>query len=319
MSHRFDCPGPWHRLMGVFCLAVALALAQNSVAQTVQANQADLARTQSETAGLNAYPGGIAPSSPNDSDLGEQELLKGAGGAGYQPFTASVALPVYWTSNVMLSRSHEQSDWLEAPIAALFYQPRLTSNLYGIVGVREQLFYYDRFSHLNFGSFDAEGGLIYTVPQWHNLILRGEFIYNRLTEKNSFESFFSNYSFFLNAELPFQIGQAQQLSLGVDANLSVTADPEQPRRNDYEFYVGYSVALARSFSFDAVGRVVARTYQLTDRTDVSEILAGSLTYTVNKYITASAITTFVANQSNHSEFDYKVVNLGGVLSLSVKF
>jgi hypothetical protein len=320
MSHRFDCPGSLRRLTGLFCFVVILALAQRSEAQTVQANQADLARTQSEIAGLNAYPGGVAPASPNDSDLGEQQILTGGGAAaGYQPFTASVALPIFWTSNAALTRSHEQSDWLETPLAALYYQPRITNALYGIVGVREQLFYYDRYTGLNFGSFDVEAGLIYTVPQWHNLILRGEFLYNRLTQKNSFASFFSNYSFFLNAEMPFKIDSAQQISLGVDANISATADPEPPRRNDYEFYIGYNAGLTRSLSFDAVGRVVMRTYQLTDRIDVSEILAASATYSVNKYITASAISTFVFNQSNHSEFDYKAVNLGGVLSLSVKF
>jgi hypothetical protein len=76
MSHRFDCPGSLRRLTGLFCFVVILALAQRSEAQSVQANQADLARAQSETAGLNAYPGAIAPS-PNDSDLGEQQILAG--------------------------------------------------------------------------------------------------------------------------------------------------------------------------------------------------------------------------------------------------
>jgi hypothetical protein len=56
-----------------------------------------------------------------------------------------------------LTRSHEQSDWLETP-SQLYYQPRLTNALYGIVGVQEQLFYYDRYTGLNFGSFDVEAG-----------------------------------------------------------------------------------------------------------------------------------------------------------------
>jgi hypothetical protein len=172
---------------------------------------------------------------------------------------------------------------------------------------------------LNFGSFDAEAGLIYLMPQWHNLVLRGEFIYNRLTEKDSFDAFFNNYSIFLNAEIPFSLGQSQQLSLGADTNISVDADPQQPRRNDYETYVGYSVRLTRAFSFDAVGRLVVRQYQLTDRVDVSEIFAASARYDFNKYFSASAISTLAANQSNYSVFDYKVANVGGLLSLSVKF
>ena len=30
-----------------------------------------------------------------------------------------------------------------APAAAAFYEPRITPNLYGLIDVREQLFYYD--------------------------------------------------------------------------------------------------------------------------------------------------------------------------------
>ena len=299
--------------------ALALILAGHAAAQT-DADRADVARTQASF-GSDVSPAGEinghAVPSPNDSDLGDQSILKRS--EAYQPFTASIALPVYYTSNVALARSGEQDDFLEAPVAALSYQPRLTNTLYGIATVREQLFYYDRFDSLNFGSFDAEAGLIYLVPAWHNLVLRGEFVYNRLTQKDSFDSFFQNYSIFVNGELPFQLGRAQQLSLGADANVSITADPEQPRRNDYETYVGYTLNVTRALSLDAVGRLAVRQYQLTDRVDVSEILATSARFSFNKYFSASAISTLAANQSNHSVFDYKVANVGGLLSLSVKF
>jgi hypothetical protein len=62
-----------------------------------------------------------------------------------------------------------------------------------------------------------------------------------------------------------------------------------------------------------------RQYQLTDRVDVSESLAASANYVFNKWLSASAISTIAANQSNHSEFDYKVANVGGLLSVNIKF
>jgi hypothetical protein len=278
----------------------------------VASTQADIAQGQ-PTVEINGH----AVPSPNDPDLGEQAILKRS--EGYQPFTATASIPIYYTSNVALSRSNEQDDWIEAPVVALTYQPRLTNNLYAIATIREQLFYYDRFGSLNFGSFDAEAGFVYVVPQWHNMVLRAEFFYNRLTEKDSFESFFNNYSIFLNAEVPFRIGRAQQLTIGTDANISMDATPEPPRRNDYEVYMGYNIALTRAFTLDAVARVVARQYQLTDRVDVSEILSTSANLNISRYFTASAISTLAANQSNHAVFDYKVANVGGLLSLSVKF
>src|SRR5436853_7330619 len=138
--------------------------------------------------------------SPNDADLGEQQILQRSDN--YQPFVASVSVPFYWTSNVALTNSGEQSDFLVSPVVAIAYQPRLTQNLFAYVSVREQLFYYDRLPSFDFGSFDAEVGLTYTVPQLYTLVLHAGFDYNRLTKKNSFDSFFSNYVLTLSAEAP---------------------------------------------------------------------------------------------------------------------
>ena len=318
--HRFF--SPWAVSVRTFCLCSCLTLASHSRGQTVQADQAQLARTQTGVAAApNAFPSGVvedhAVPSPNDPDLGEQEILKRV--EGYQPFSASVAVPFYWTSNVALVGEGEQSDFLVAPTAALFYQPRITNTLYGLLGVREQLFYYDRFSELNFGSFYVNAGLVYSLPQVHNLVLRGQYVYERLTSKNSFHDFFSNHSFLLGAELPFQVGRAQQFSLGINANISFAAEPDPPERNDYEVYLGYSVRFSRAFSLDTVGRVVLRDYRLGDRLDVSEILAVSANYNITKFLTASAMSTLAASQSNHSFFDYELANVGGVVSLSIRF
>ena len=295
------------------------------------ANQAQLTREQAPapfapTVPPSAVEGGHVVAAPGDADLGEQQILKRV--EEYQPFTISAGAPFYWTSNVALTSSGAQSDFVVAPAAAVFYEPRITPTLYGLIDVREQLFYYDRFPSFNFGSFDVEAGLRYIVPQWHNLLLRVEYDYNRLTEKNSFAAFFQNNAFIINPEIPFRFGRAQQLTLGAYANISAAAEQShQPpninaisaRRNDYGAYLGYSATLARSFFVNAVGTIVVRDYWDTDRTDVSEILALTANYRVNKFLTVSAVSTLAANQSNQSVFDYKVANLGGAVAFSVKF
>ncbi len=53
--------------------------------------------------------------------------------------------------------------------------------------------------------------------------------------------------------------------------------------------------------------------------DVNEILALTANYRVNKYLTASAVSTFGLNQSNQSVFDYQVANVGGAVAFVVKF
>jgi hypothetical protein len=317
-------------LVALLCV-FSFLLANEASAQT--ANQAQLTREQAPspfppTVPPSAVEGGHVVAAPGDADLGEQQILKRV--EEYQPFTISAGAPFYWTSNVALASSGEQSDFVVAPAAAAFYEPRITPTLYGLLDVREQLFYYDRFDDFDFGSFDVEVGLRYIVPQWHNLLLRVEYDYNRLTKKNSFSAFFQNHGFIVNAEVPFRFGRAQQLSLGADVNISAAAEESQQapppnvsaisaRRNDYEVYAGYSVILARSFFVNAVGRIVVRQYWEGDRDDISEILALTANYRVNKFLTLSAVSTLAANQSNQSVFDYKVANLGGAVALSVKF
>ena len=298
------------------------ALTSNASAQTAQLNMAQMARDQVITAPTATTPTTSADqthvvTSPNDADLGEQQILKRT--EGYQPFYASVSVPFYWTSNVALTNTHEVSDFLVSPVVALGYQPHITENLFANIGVREQLFYYDRLTSFNFGSFDIDLGLTYTIPQAHNLILHAGYDYNRLTKKNSFDDFFNNHMFVLSAEMPFTINRAQQFSIGVDTYISMGGDPQGPRRHDFDGWIGYSVQATRALVLSASFRLGVHDYVQTDRADLTEMVALNANYTINRYLSAGFLTSFAANQSNHSVFDYEVGNVGGVASFTIRF
>jgi hypothetical protein len=303
-------------------LVAFLDYPSGAYAQTLQLNVAQMSRDQVTTAPSGPVTTAAGENtevvtSPNDADLGEQQILRR--NETYQPFVASVAVPFYWTSNVALTNNGAQDDFLVSPVAAISYQPKLTQNLFAYASVREQLFYYSRFPSLNFGSFDAEVGLTYTVPQIYNLALHAGYDYNRLTKKNSFESFYQNHMLTLSAELPFRINRAQQLSIGTDTYVSLSATPQGPRRHDFDWYVSYSAQVARALTLGASGRIVLHDYTEGDRVDVTEMIALNATYSITKYITASALASFAANQSNHSVFDYQVGNAGGTLAFSIRF
>jgi hypothetical protein len=265
----------------------------------------------------NGVDEGRAAESPNDADIGEQEILKRI--ERYEPFTVSVATPFYYTSNVALARTHEMGDLIFAPAVGVTYAPRFTGTLYGSFSVQRQEFYYDQFSALDFASTDFRAGLSYILPKAHNLMLHAEYDYNRLTFSNSFNDFFSNHSIFVSAELPFRIGRAQQVSLGADTNFSLHASPSPPRRDEFDVYIGYAVNLTRAFSIGAVGRVFVRDYRNIDRTDISEVFAFTANYRITKYFSAGAASTLAWSQSSKSVFDYNVANVGGALSLTFKF
>ena len=212
------------------------------------------------------------------------------------------------------------SDVVMAPVVAAYYQPRITKTLYANFDAREQVFYYGSNHGFDFASLDVEAGLTYFMPQFHNLILRGEYDFNRLTLDDRLgDEFFSNHALIFSAELPFRFSRAQQLSVGVDTNISVAADHQSPRRNDYEGYVGYSVSLTRALTINAAGRLVARDYHQNGRTDVSEIISATATYRLTNWCSISAISSFAHSDSNKDVFDYTVGNVGGAVALQAKF
>jgi hypothetical protein len=190
--------------------------------------------------------------------------------------------------------------------------------LYGEFIAAQQLFYYNRLGEFNFTSFDAIAGVVYYIPKYHNLTLRLRYDYNRLTD-DEWNQFFANHSIVASADLPVPLGRAMQLYLGALANVSFAANPSAPQRSDFELYAGYHVQLSRNFSVDAVGRLLVKPYYEGDRTDVSELIALSADYRIRDWLTVSALTNFAWNQSNHSAFEYSVANLGGALTLTVKF
>lgn len=306
---------------GMMSILAATSFAQGPSSQDVDRAQLLQGQTQPPfgPAGLpEGVEDGHAASSPNDADIGEQEILKRT--TEYQPLTLSLGSPIFYTSNVALTRSGEKSDVVIAPVVGASYDPQITKTLYGHVGAWEQIFYYGKYTGFNFGSLDAQAGLNYFLPQFHNLILRGWYDFNRLTSDDRLgDEFFSNHALIFNAELPFRFSRAQQLSVGVDTNISVGADHQSPRRNDYEGYLGYSANLTRAFSINAVGRIVARDYHQNGRTDVSEILSATASYYLTNWCSISAISSFAHSDSNKDVFDYDVANVGGAIALTAKF
>ncbi len=324
-SNAYSIKSPLH-FLGFAISAAAAVLVTNSLqaqapGQGSAQDRAALLRSQTNPSytpegATNGENEGYAVTTPNDKDLGEQQILKRT--EEYEPFTVSVAAAYYYTSNVALTRNHVQHDFVFAPGVSITYQPRFTKSLYGEFGLAQQFFVYDRFTVFNFGSLDAFAGVVYFVPQWHNLSLRARYNFNRLTN-NGYDEFFNDQAIYLNAEVPFRIDRAQQIAFGTNINISLHAVPAPPGRDDFGFYTSYTVSLSRSFSLNAAGTLVVRDYTDTSRTDVSEILALSANYRVREWFVVSFLSSFAWNQSNQNVFDYRVGNVGGGVAFTFRF
>ncbi|MDQ6656090.1 MAG: outer membrane beta-barrel protein [Verrucomicrobiota bacterium] len=293
--------------------------AQGQGGQAVE--RAQLLRTQAalrdEPPGTTEGGDSAAPASPNDPDLGDQAILKRA--EHYRAFTVYASAPVSYTSNVALSRSNEQGDVLFTPGIGISYAPRFSPTFFGNFSVGQQFFLYDRFDGLDFGSFDLRAGLSYVLPNVHNLLLRADYDYNRLTGSQSFDAFFTSHSIVLGAEVPFRIGRAQQVSVGTDLSFVLAADPDQPARHDFSVFAAYQVNLTRALTASVVGRLAVREYVEGSRRDVSGTLALGLNYRFTEWLSANAVSTLATSDSNQDVFDYEVANIGAALSLAFRF
>lgn len=135
----------------------------SAFAQGTDADRARLLRSQGplappESATATGVEQGCAAASPNDSDLGEQAILKRV--EKYEPFTIETRVPIYYTSNVALVDRGKVSDVIIAPVIGVTYAPKLSKTLYAEFTLRQQFFYYQDVSSFDFASFDALAGLI---------------------------------------------------------------------------------------------------------------------------------------------------------------
>ena len=104
-----------------FVCAAALILASQRTEGQVPSGQtqdrAQLLGGQANPTVPNVTPSGenqgYAVASPNEKDIGEQQILKRM--EEYRPFTVSVYSPFFWTSNVALVSSGEEDDFVVAP------------------------------------------------------------------------------------------------------------------------------------------------------------------------------------------------------------
>jgi hypothetical protein len=298
-----------------------LCIAVPGMAQVNQVDRAQLFRA-------NAPPGPLVPSalsteeqeyapySENNADLGTQRILQKI--EEYKAWTVQLSLPIYYTSNVALVRNGEQSDAVFTPGMGVTYQPRITKTLYGEFSLQHQFFEYARFNEFDFTSLDAIAGLVYYLPQFHNLSLRVRYDFNRLTD-NNFDQFFTNHQLVVAAEMPFQFSRAHYLLVGGNVNISMEADPVHSQYDDYETFVAYALSLSRSFQVDAAVRIAVHDYRLGDRVDLNELLSFSANYRIADWLAIGAISSFAWSQSNHSVFDYNVANVGGALTVTVRF
>ena len=259
----------------------------------------------------------FAPATPGDSDIGQQLILKSAPKNRW--FRAYADAFGYWTNNAANTSVGEVDDWFWGGRVGFGFQPRLAKRLFADIDVQQQIFRYDRFAVLDFGSFDANAGLLYIIPKLGDSILFAQFNYNRLTNDDFGEDLMNSMSIRAGIQKTFLINRRNSFHFTLMGDWDIYNDLDELERNEYIGDVTWRFKIMRDLVFALNYRYSWMDYQQVDRGDSLSILGASLTWSPKNWIDIYAISSFSFNDSDIDAFDYETATLGGGIGVKIKF
>ena len=259
-----------------------------------------------------------APSTPGDSDLGEQLILQRK--ENYEPFRLIGDFSTLWTNNVSLLDLNPQSDTLFVGTVGGQYTPILTENLLANILVSQQFFRYDEFDGLDFDSFNAGAGLTYVFNELDGLSATLGYNYNRLSRAQQYDDeFYNAQSVIFTLQKPWSISSAQLLFAGFSAQWDF-AGPQITQRDTYRLYGGYQVDWSRAFSTTVFYQLALYDYNYFDnRQDLNNTLSANATYQFTDWFSVTGTASGGFNNSSVPVFNYDVFTGGGSITFQVTF
>lgn len=251
------------------------------------------------------------------SDLGEQQPVSAAAGGVGAYVIGDTGL--YYTSNPTYSSNGGQGDMYFVARGGGGIHPNVSGGLYLDAHVSQDVFQYAQFSSLNFSRFNAGGGLDYVFEDLGQLTASVRYEYERYLDGGSLSEFYVNNAVTAALTKQFLLNDTQALQLGAQASISLTAYPSIARRDGYDFWIGWRWRILEPLELQTYYVATLYYYPNEPRTDVTQNVGGSLTYYFTQWAKVSASAGFGGNASTDSYFNYTVVNLGGALSLDIRF
>ncbi len=307
------------RVRRLICL-ISLFLAALSSAWSQQASRADAAsRTAQSLNRIQAATGttSMDVTTEADFDLGERQPISATSGGFGAYVTGDAGL--YYTSNPTLSSSGSRGDMYFAARAGGGIHPNLAGGLYFDAHVSQEVFTYAQNAGLNFTRFNVGAGFDYVFENLGQLTASIRFDYDRYLDTVSYDEIYVNNAIKGGLYKEFLVGDTQAFQLGWQGAVSVSAQPESARRGQSDFWVGWRWRLIEPLELQTFYIVTLYYYPNEPRTDVTNLVGASLTYSLTRWAKLTASSSFSANSSTNSYFDYTAVNLGGALALDIRF
>jgi len=322
---RFSpCFQPLPVLVGILLLSWVLNPLGDVSAQTPPADQASIEQSRlyinrpdlRPDPDTSLYTTEAAPATEGDPDLGAQQILKRKDD--YDPFLVTASSQAIYTDNVALVKKGRQDDTYLVNGVAAQWKPKITNELYGIMGVKQTFYRYLVFDALDFDSLDAGAGMQYYWKDLGGISTTARYNYNRLTRATLDKEFFRNHQFILDLDKSFALSRNLFTFVNAEATFSLS-DPYEAQRWDYALLGGIFGHITRRWDAQLTYRIALYDYFAPGRDDLNQSVGLSTGYNFTDWIGVGASANFTFNNSTQPVFDYDSVNAGGGVYLNVKF
>lgn len=263
-----------------------------------------------------------SPSTPGDSDLGDQLLLFEE--PPYNPFTIGASFTVMHTNNVLLVDLNANDDRYVTYEGFVNYNPKFHERLYGNFGYRHQFFHYEENGQLNFDSQTVTAGLSTPIPELWNILLYANYSYNRLTyakgnsDGDALTEFYRSHAATAGIYKTIPFSRAHYLFFGPSGKWALT-DPFTVARDEYSMLFGYNVDITRWLSANLSHVTSFYDYKSNDRDDINQTLSGAITVSPWSWLDISMLTSYGTNNSTNEALNYEFFNIGGQVKLNYQF
>ncbi len=238
---------------------------------------------------------------------------------GLNPYLIGTA-GLNYTSNPSLSSGGGRGDLYFVGGGGAGIRPQLIGGLYLDGHVSDLVYQYAHYSSLNFNYFNAGGGFDYVFANLGDLTASIRYEYERYLDGDSLDEFYVNNALTVAVSKEFVLHQNFRMQAGAQAAISLSAEPAEARFHEFDFWVGSRWRILRPLELQTFYILSLFYYPQGDtRTDVTNTVGGALSFDLTSWARLIASTSFSANNSTNSFFEYTVVNVGGTVSLEFGF
>lgn len=261
--------------------------------------------------------GGYALPTPGDNDLGEQYLLKR--NEKPQFFYGLVNVSAFWTDNAARLPVAEEEDAYFSALIGVGTQVPVGNGFFLNGSLSQEWFRYDEFTALDFESTEASLGGLKVMPALWNSVIGLRYVYRRYTDGTLFDDTYSRHGIALTAQKTFVLNRKNSFYTALTGDWELATDPSILRRHEYNLQAGYDYRLTRRLTLTGFYRLAFRDYLNGDFDEWNNTVGLVAALELASWAGLEASFVYTDNDSNADALDYSASNLGGGLSLHVRF